>query len=324
MAGLRVGYAIVPDGGPDLAPVLGVGAPALARRAVGGRERRASRRAAGATQADAQRARLAAEFAGRRRASGPTPGWRCRSAEELAARRIYVAPGLRVGRRAARPRHAARRRRDRPAARGAARATALTSRASLVQYASSVPPERWSWLGEPLAVDFANTVRRRGGDYTELLGQRRRSARLGGARGEPRPGPVGARRRRAPDEVRELRDAIFALLLAAARASRRRSASSSASTRRWPRSRSSRSCATARSSSSPRRRRPARRAAGPRRRRPRSSCSPPPRSRTATPRAAASSSCAAAATSAGAARPAAPARGSRGTLCGSDDLARRS
>ena len=32
-----------------------------------------------------------------------------------------------------------------------------------------MPPERWSWLGEPLAIDFANTVRRRGGDYTELL-----------------------------------------------------------------------------------------------------------------------------------------------------------
>ena len=32
-----------------------------------------------------------------------------------------------------------------------------------------VPPERWSWLGEPLAIDFANTVRRRGSDYTELL-----------------------------------------------------------------------------------------------------------------------------------------------------------
>ena len=32
-----------------------------------------------------------------------------------------------------------------------------------------MPPERWSWLGEPLAIDFANTVRRRGSDYTELL-----------------------------------------------------------------------------------------------------------------------------------------------------------
>ena len=30
MAGLRIGYAIVPDDGPDLTPVLGVGAPALA------------------------------------------------------------------------------------------------------------------------------------------------------------------------------------------------------------------------------------------------------------------------------------------------------
>jgi predicted RNA-binding Zn ribbon-like protein len=28
---------------------------------------------------------------------------------------------------------------------------------------------RWSWLGDPLAVDLANTVRRRGLDYVELV-----------------------------------------------------------------------------------------------------------------------------------------------------------
>jgi predicted RNA-binding Zn ribbon-like protein len=29
--------------------------------------------------------------------------------------------------------------------------------------------ERWSWLGDPLAVDLANTVRRRGWTYVDLL-----------------------------------------------------------------------------------------------------------------------------------------------------------
>ena len=46
MAGFRIGYAIVPEGGPDLTPVLGVDAPALAGGAVGGRERRRVRAAA--------------------------------------------------------------------------------------------------------------------------------------------------------------------------------------------------------------------------------------------------------------------------------------
>jgi len=31
--------------------------------------------------------------------------------------------------------------------------------------------EPWSWLGEPLAVDFANTVRRRGHEYEECLNE---------------------------------------------------------------------------------------------------------------------------------------------------------
>jgi predicted RNA-binding Zn ribbon-like protein len=79
-----------------------------------------------------------------------------------------------------------------------------------------VPPEPWSWLGEPLAIDFANTVRRRGRDYTELLATgadlcawaERESPRV------PDPSEHAADTRL--DEVRELRDAIFALLLAAA------------------------------------------------------------------------------------------------------------
>jgi hypothetical protein len=70
--------------------------------------------------------------------------------------------------------------------------------------------ERWSWLGEPLAIDFANTVRRQGLEYVELLDSprelvvwaRHQNLRL-------REGDVGSRL----DEVRELRDAVFALLL---------------------------------------------------------------------------------------------------------------
>lgn len=69
--------------------------------------------------------------------------------------------------------------------------------------------ERWSWLGEPLAIDFANTVRRRGLEYVEFLDSPRdlvewaRYERL-----RLRERDVGARL----DEVRELRDAVFALL----------------------------------------------------------------------------------------------------------------
>jgi histidinol-phosphate aminotransferase len=91
MAGFRVGYAIVPEGGPDLSPVLGVGAPALAGAlwAVENGAAAAERRR---LQADAQRARLAAEFPV---ADGVGPyAWLAMPvAEELAARRIYVAPG---------------------------------------------------------------------------------------------------------------------------------------------------------------------------------------------------------------------------------------
>jgi predicted RNA-binding Zn ribbon-like protein len=72
-------------------------------------------------------------------------------------------------------------------------------------------------LGEPLAVDFANTVRRRGGDYTELLSSgadlRAWAAREGSRVPDPPAGVADARL----TEVRELRDAIFALLLAVAK-----------------------------------------------------------------------------------------------------------
>jgi len=74
--------------------------------------------------------------------------------------------------------------------------------------------ERWSWLGEPLAIDFANTVRRHGLAYVEYLdepGELVEWARREGLQLSAR--DVGSRL----DEVRALRDAVFALLLAATR-----------------------------------------------------------------------------------------------------------
>jgi predicted RNA-binding Zn ribbon-like protein len=77
-----------------------------------------------------------------------------------------------------------------------------------------VTPERWSWLGEPLAVDFANTVRRRGLEYEELLETpadlvswaSREYLRLAEHEVEGR-----------LEHARAFRDAVFAILLAATR-----------------------------------------------------------------------------------------------------------
>jgi histidinol-phosphate/aromatic aminotransferase/cobyric acid decarboxylase-like protein len=95
LAGLRVGYAIVPPGGPALEPVLGVGAPALAAAlwAVESGAEAAARRVA---QMDAQRARLAAEFPVAP-GIGPYAWLALPVAEALAARGIYVAPGAAWG-----------------------------------------------------------------------------------------------------------------------------------------------------------------------------------------------------------------------------------
>jgi predicted RNA-binding Zn ribbon-like protein len=73
----------------------------------------------------------------------------------------------------------------------------------------------WDWLGEPLAIDFANTVRRRGGHYEELL--REPSDLVAWASHERDRAPVpaaGDARRRLP-EVRACRDDVFAVLRAA-------------------------------------------------------------------------------------------------------------
>ena len=66
-------------------------------------------------------------------------------------------------------------------------------------------------------MDFANTVRRRGGDYTELLGSGADLRAWAEHEASRVPDPTEYVSDTRLDEVRELRDAIFALLLAAAR-----------------------------------------------------------------------------------------------------------
>jgi predicted RNA-binding Zn ribbon-like protein len=74
-------------------------------------------------------------------------------------------------------------------------------------------PERWSWLGEPLAIDFANTVRRRGDAYEELLAVPADLAEWAAHEAVEIGSPAAGRLA----EVRAARDAVFALLLAATR-----------------------------------------------------------------------------------------------------------
>jgi len=92
MAGFRIGYAVVPPDGPDLAPLLGVNAPALAG-ALWAVEHGASSVRRRREQAAVERARLAEEFP-------VSPGhgpyvWLAGAglAERLASRRVFVAPG---------------------------------------------------------------------------------------------------------------------------------------------------------------------------------------------------------------------------------------
>jgi len=74
--------------------------------------------------------------------------------------------------------------------------------------------ERWSWLGESLGIDFANTIRRHGREYVEYLDSPGELVVWARHEGLPlRELDVGSRL----PEVRELRDAVFALLLEAAR-----------------------------------------------------------------------------------------------------------
>lgn len=79
----------------------------------------------------------------------------------------------------------------------------------------TAPPASWEWLGEPLAVDFANTLRRRGRTYEELLVSGADLARW--SRRESKRVPVLNARAIAPrlDEARAVRDDVFAVLHAA-------------------------------------------------------------------------------------------------------------
>jgi predicted RNA-binding Zn ribbon-like protein len=77
--------------------------------------------------------------------------------------------------------------------------------------------ELWDWLGQPLAVDFANTVRRSGREYRELLDTGADVASW--SQREARRVPLLTARMahaRLP-EIRAVRDDVFALLLAAVR-----------------------------------------------------------------------------------------------------------
>jgi histidinol-phosphate/aromatic aminotransferase/cobyric acid decarboxylase-like protein len=108
MAGFRVGYAVLPDGAPQLAlaPLLGVGAAAQAGAlwaVESGAETVARRR----EHAAAERRRLAAKLDGSPFSFAPGHGpyvWLASSehagpavAEHLAAHRVYVAPGTAWG-----------------------------------------------------------------------------------------------------------------------------------------------------------------------------------------------------------------------------------
>jgi histidinol-phosphate/aromatic aminotransferase/cobyric acid decarboxylase-like protein len=97
MAGFRVGYAIVPEGTPTepLTPVNGVGAAALAG-ALWAVEKGAASVAVRRLACRRERERLSAGPFGVAPGAGPYAWLETRGrplAEELAARRIFVAPG---------------------------------------------------------------------------------------------------------------------------------------------------------------------------------------------------------------------------------------
>ena len=74
----------------------------------------------------------------------------------------------------------------------------------------------WEWLGDDLAIDFANTRKRRGRDYVELLATGAdvaEWARLEEGRVPAVTAPAAAPRL---DEVRAVRDDVFAVLRATA------------------------------------------------------------------------------------------------------------
>lgn len=75
----------------------------------------------------------------------------------------------------------------------------------------------WDWLGEPLAVDFANTVRRSGWRYRELLESGADVASWSQLQGGRVPVLTAETAQARLVEIRAVRDDLFELLLAAAR-----------------------------------------------------------------------------------------------------------
>lgn len=78
----------------------------------------------------------------------------------------------------------------------------------------------WDWLGEPLAVDFANTLRRRGNDYEDLLRDGTDIVAWARIVRDRMPVPSAAAATGRLDEVRDVRDDVFAVLLATTRGER--------------------------------------------------------------------------------------------------------
>jgi predicted RNA-binding Zn ribbon-like protein len=72
----------------------------------------------------------------------------------------------------------------------------------------------WEWLGGPLAVDFANTRRRRGAAYRELLGSGADLAEWAWHEGDRVPPLDPATADARLDDVRALRDEVCGLLQA--------------------------------------------------------------------------------------------------------------
>jgi predicted RNA-binding Zn ribbon-like protein len=74
----------------------------------------------------------------------------------------------------------------------------------------------WDWLGEPLAADFANTRKRHGAEHVDLLAGGADLERWCALEGDRVP-PIGAAEaERRLDDVRAVRDDVFAVLRAAA------------------------------------------------------------------------------------------------------------
>jgi predicted RNA-binding Zn ribbon-like protein len=74
----------------------------------------------------------------------------------------------------------------------------------------------WEWLGEPLAIDFANTVRRVGREYEEMLAAPADLREWASRQHGRVPVPSAAAARAGLGRVRAVRDAVFAVLRAAA------------------------------------------------------------------------------------------------------------